>query len=210
VSDLVWLEDEKGLIAKAGELLREGRVVVFPTDTVYGLLAWPWEYAGYRRIYELKGRDFNRPLALLIGNAICKSLLHSETEYFINEIDGDMDMPLAFEAGEVTLIISEQRLDLEIPQAITRTQPLPVGLRCPNKLSLQKLISRNGDYLWATSVNRSGQPPATTADEVLAWLDELKEQGIDPPELVVLSRTPTSGTPSRVVDLTGDEPKWIR
>jgi L-threonylcarbamoyladenylate synthase len=211
VSEILWLEDDKGVMLRAAELLRNGGVVVFPTDSVYGLLAWPWEYAGYKRIYELKGRDFTKPLALLVSSSIVSKILGSETDYFISTGGGDIDLALAFQAGETTLILSpEWDWYRDFPQAISKVQPGKVGLRCPNKLSLQNVIERCGGYLWATSVNRSGQPPATSADEVLSWLDELKAAGIDPPELVVLSRTPGSGKPSRVVDLTGDEPQWIR
>ncbi|MDQ3023144.1 MAG: Sua5/YciO/YrdC/YwlC family protein, partial [bacterium] len=115
-----------------------------------------------------------------------------------------------FRSGLITVVVAESKLPAWFRDEV-KLQPGTIGLRCPAHPGLQALLKQiRLGCLWATSVNRSGKPPATTADEVLAWLDELRASGIDPPELVVLSRTPGSGKPSSVIDLTGDEPKRIR
>lgn len=201
---MLWLEDEQpGTIKAAEQALQAGQVIVFPTDTVYGLIAIGTNRDAFQRIYTLKGRDFDKPLALLIHRqdpswydlyVTAQSLGPAEAEQFMN--------------GELTFVISPHE-DTGYSGELAVIQPGPVGLRCPLHAGTQSLLQAIG-RVWATSVNRSGEPPATTADEVLAWLDELRQRGIDPPELVVLSRTPGSSKPSSVIDLTGDEPKRLR
>jgi L-threonylcarbamoyladenylate synthase len=187
-------------VAIAREELLQDQPVIFPTDTVYGLIALSRSARAYRRIYELKGRSFDRPLALLSRPNPSLSGIYELLEG-CEGVEG-------FKAGEVTAVVPPEMVP-RLVDSTARIQPGNMGFRCPKHRHLRRLLDANR-MLWATSVNRSGQPPAATADEVLAWLDELKAAGIDPPELVVLSRTPGSGRPSRVVDLTGDEPKWIR
>jgi len=207
---VLWLEENtERVIADAAEALKRGSVIVFPTDTVYGLMAAIDARDAYENIYKMKGRDFAKPLAVLIPTndpafddlkfaAMSLGALEKGSEYYF-----------AFMKGEMTIVVSPIEVQ-EYSQGMAVLQPGPVAMRAPSNWELQELLSKKIGRVWATSVNRSSESPATTAEEVEAWWEDLQQQGIDPPEIVVLSRTPGSGTPSRVVDLTGDEPKWIR
>ena len=199
---VVWLEDDPPAVLDAAvQALAAEQVVVFPTDTVYGLLAASASRVAYQRIYALKGRGFDKPLALLVSK-------QDPAWYDLYSVAATLNEGGAFSGGELTIVIAPHE-DSAYSAEIAVIQPGPIGMRSPIGEQLQSLLQHSG-RVWATSVNRSGQPSATTADEVLAWVEELRQHGIDPPELVVLSRTPGSGKPSRVVDLTSEEPKWIR
>lgn len=132
--------------ARAAQILREGGVVAFPTDTVYGLAAVTAD--AVRRLYELKGRDERKPLVLMAADAetvrqrarVGPLALRYMTRFW----PGPLTLVLA--AGEGT-----------------------VGVRVPaHELALELL--RAGGPAWTTSANRSGFPETTTADEVIAEL----------------------------------------
>ena len=204
---VIWIEDdqEQGHSTAAYEALWAGKVVIHPTDTVYGMLANIESEQGYKRIYEIKGRNFDKPLALLVHGSM-------EHARLLRNLLGEGELRKQFDSGELTVVVKQEQLP-SLPSSIADLQPGTIGIRAPadNTHGSRKLRDLIEDRpVWATSVNRSGEPPATTADEVLAWLDELRERGIDSPELVVLSRTPGSGKPSNVIDLTGDAPKRLR
>lgn len=199
---VVWIEDDTLAIDVLIDAeLAAGRVIVFPTDTVYGLLGSVYLPQAYRSIYLLKGRRFDKPLALFIEPG---TELYRFAILACRRLGGPQGEELAagFEAGRVTLILNEQELPT-LPAEVREQQPGSVGVRCPSAHLGLNLV-------WATSVNRSGEPPATTADEALAWVESLTPELAELLGLVVLSREPGSGVPSRVVDLTGAEPRVLR
>jgi L-threonylcarbamoyladenylate synthase len=212
--DDVYEDDHNPIFQLPFLALSADQVIVFPTDTVYGLLCPVESAQSYHRVYELKGRSFDKPLALLThkGFEIYRFAVNLCRQRCLQESDIE-----AFETGRVTLVFNPSDLPC-LWSKVQELQPGSVGLRCPSthlqprplRGHLEMLIGNLGGLVWATSVNRSGEPPATTADEVLAWLDELEELEVAPPELVVLSDTPGSGTPSGVLDLTGPEPRRLR
>jgi tRNA A37 threonylcarbamoyladenosine synthetase subunit TsaC/SUA5/YrdC len=154
----------------------------------------------------LKGRDYNKPLALLISNR------SEEYELVLNALEANSeDLIHEFKQGGVTVVLRPDQLP-DLALRVGEIQPGPIAVRCPNHKILQ-MVLWDGGYpfaCWATSVNRSGMPPATTSDEVLDWIDSLEELSIDPPSFVFLSRQPCTGKPSSVIDLTGDEPVRLR
>ncbi|MCH7472128.1 L-threonylcarbamoyladenylate synthase [bacterium] len=190
---LLCLEDNPAeAVARAQAAIRGGGTVVFPTDTVYGLLAGVDSPAAYREIYELKMRPAGKPMALLIASG---STLVKEAVKVLAPFESEAKQ---FLSGELTIVLSSDKL-ASLPGSVARVQPGPVGMRIPAHRYLQELLAAAGGMLWATSANRSGGPPASTAAMVEAWLESLDE----PPTLVVLARTPLEGTASSVVELRG-------
>lgn len=186
-------EDCSAAIIAAARVLLTGGLIVFPTDTVYGLLAGAVQHDAYRRVYELKGRASDKPLALLVAapgqaaQAVAALLEHWPAERE------------QFRAGLLTLVVSPDLLPASaLPEPVHRIQPGPIGIRCPRHEPLQSLLREAGGAAWATSVNAAGQPPAVTPQQVVAWLQGLA----GPPELAVLSSAPSRGRPSRAVHLT--------
>jgi L-threonylcarbamoyladenylate synthase len=134
---------------RAAALLRDGRVVAFPTDTVYGLGAAT--QAGARRIYELKGRADSKPLVLMAADPVSFG-------------DRIRVSPVAlrymsrFWPGPLTLVLP--------------SRDGTVGVRVPDHPLALQLLRASGP-LWTTSANRSGRPDAMTADEVEAALPDV-------------------------------------
>ena len=185
-------DDDQAAIADALECIEGGGVIVFPTDTVYGLLAGIYHPDAYQRIYELKRRGTDKPIALLAGH---NSVLATNIVRVLG-----MHLPelAQFQAGAVTIVIDPAELPPgSVPQAVRDTQPGSVGVRIPAHDALQQLLEEAGGLAWATSVNAAGAPPAVTSDEVIAAVEEL-DGDID---CLVVSHSYSRGTPSRILRL---------
>ncbi|WP_105316808.1 L-threonylcarbamoyladenylate synthase [Thermus tenuipuniceus] len=146
-------------LQEAAETLRRGGLVAFPTDTVWGVLARMEDEAACRRIYELKGREEEKPLQVLVADlesALKLADLGKLREKFLRLAE-------AFWPGGLTVVVPGQG----IPPWISRDGS--VGLRMPDHVLLRGLLRRVGGYAAATSLNRSGEPPVRTEAEARAF-----------------------------------------
>jgi L-threonylcarbamoyladenylate synthase len=175
----------------ATDILKHGGLVVFPTDTVYGLAALPYQSEFVERLYVVKGRNSARAIALLIpepGELARVSRTPSETA---------MRLARSFWPGPLTLIVDR---DPSLPDVLS---PLPtIGVRIPDHPVALELLRMTGP-LAVTSANLSGQENANTAQEALLQLNGRVDLILDG------GRTP-GGVPSTVVDCTGLEPVILR
>lgn len=168
-------------LQKAVQTLREGGIVAFPTDTVWGILVRPDDPAAVARVYAMKGRPTDQPLQLLVADLETAKRLLPE---------GFRDprftaLAKRFWPGPLTLVVPAGR---PFP-AIAATKRL--GLRIPDHPELRELLRALGGYLAATSLNRSGEPPVQSEAEARRF----------PVDLVVPGAAP-KGQASSVVDLT--------
>lgn len=176
---------------RAERLLRQGDLVAFPTDTVYGLGAALFNLQSIDRLYVVKGRDAAKAIAVLVGD-----------ENALGQVAGALSgfaarLARRFWPGPLTLVVAAH------PALPANLSPLPtVGVRMPDHPVALALLRRTGP-LAVTSANRSGEPSATTAEEVYAQL------GGRIPLILDGGRCP-GGLPSTVVDCTGSEPVILR
>jgi L-threonylcarbamoyladenylate synthase len=173
----------KALLA-AEALLRAGEPVAFPTDTVYGLGAWLWEAQAVERLFQVKGRDAAKAIAVLVGDATALPNVAAAM--------GPLAERLAkrFWPGPLTLVVPGH------PALPPNLSPLPtVGVRMPDHPAALALLRRTGP-LAVTSANLSDRPSTISAEEVLAQL------GSRIPLILDGGRVP-GGLPSTVVDCTG-------
>lgn len=187
------IQDTQQARAEAARTIRQGGVIAFLTDTFYGLGADPFNAVAVRKIRELKGREDNKPILLLISDlSEIDRLITHQTSLF-------KSIASRFWPGPITLI-GEARP--ELPADITAgTQT--IGLRLPDNESVRSLVRECGGALTATSANTSGNQPAITAAEVESYFPE----GIDR----VLDSGMTMATqPSSVLDVSGERPRLIR
>ena len=165
---------------EAAEALRSGEVALVPTETVVGLIA---AESGLPRIREIKGRDANKPIALL-----CRS-----TEE-------------AFGLAANVPPLATRLADLYWPGPLTLVLDLPsdetIGLRVPAGRVVQELLEAFGGPLYATSANLSGEPARAATDEV----DPLVLEAVD----LVVAGENGSGEASAVVDLSGGKVELLR
>ena len=178
-------------LSRAAEALRRGELVVLPTDTVYGLAAWPWDAAAIGRIYAAKGRPEAKAIPVLVG----------ETGHLARVTDALPScaerLAARFWPGALTLVVPKHP---DLPAALS---PYPtVGVRMPDHPDALALLRLTGP-LAVTSANRSGEPPARTAAEAVAQLGDAVA--------VVLDAGPApGGLPSTVVDCTATPPRVLR
>jgi L-threonylcarbamoyladenylate synthase len=147
----------KKSIVAAVELLNNGGLVAFPTETVYGLGARAYDAAAARRVYKAKGRPSDNPLIVHVcDEAMLAGVVKRVTPLARKLID-------AFWPGPLTLVLEKSA---RVPDAVTaggRT----VAVRCPGHPAARALIRALGEPIAAPSANRSGRPSPTTAAHVL-------------------------------------------
>jgi L-threonylcarbamoyladenylate synthase len=178
-------------IKEAAKLVLEGRLIAYPTDTVYGLGCNPFDADAVDRLVQAKDR-VKGSLPILVSSL-------KDTER-LGEIRG-LAAILAnrFWPGPLTLVVQPRR---KFPARITGDSLL-VGLRIPNHETARRLIKECGGALIGTSANISGRPSLRTAEEVLREL----EGRID----LVVDGGPTSlGRESTVVRVLEDETTVLR
>lgn len=166
-------------IARAESVLSGGGLVVIPTDTVYGLAAKIDIPSAIDRIFEVKGRSRNKPLAVLIadfGSARKLAVFSEEAE----EV-AERDWP-----GPLTIVVprSESARDISLGG-----DPATIGLRIPDHPFARELLGKVGP-LAATSANPAGEPQHATVQEISKSL-----HGVD----LFLDDGPIRGRPSRVI-----------
>lgn len=179
-------------INKAAELIKNGELVAFPTETVYGLGADGFNEAACKKIYEVKGRPDNKPLSLLVSDREMIEAIAEVSEFAERLIE-------TFMPGPLTLILNRNiKSAFRIPHSA-----LTVGVRMPDNEITLALIKAANCPIAAPSANISGQEPPTTAQEVLKYFEGKIPLILDGGECKF-------GISSTVVDLTKNKPVILR
>jgi len=184
---------DREVIRRAGEAIRQGALVAFPTETVYGLAADAFNLDAIGRVYEVKARPAKNPLPVQVAS-------EDDIQKLAVDIpDAAFELIHRFLPGPLTIVL---RASPGLPEPVTAGTG-KVGIRIPDHKVALELIKAAGTPIVAPSANPSGQPAPTTAEGVLAYLDGRIE--------VVLDAGPTRlRIPSTVVDLTELPPKILR
>jgi L-threonylcarbamoyladenylate synthase len=182
---------DRDALARAQAVLRVGGLVAFPTDTVYGLAALPTDLEAVGRLYAAKERGADQPIPLLLSDVDRLAEV---------AVLPEVARPLVrrFWPGELTLVLPKT----EAVRAEVSAGPT-VGVRLPDLDLAQDLIRAAGGVLAVTSANRSGEPAALTAEDVLEQLGGRIE-------LVVDGGRCRGGIPSTVLDCTTWPPIVLR
>lgn len=177
---------------QAAEVLAEGGLVVFPTETVYGLAADALSENAVRRAWEVKGRPSDKPLPVQVANIENLRILW-------REVPDDL-MPLinAFMPGALTLIYWRSAL---VPDIVTAGADT-VGVRIPDHPVALALLRAFGRPIIAPSANFSGDLPPASMEEVSQQLLEVVDVAIDAGR--------TGGVPSTVLDVTTRPARILR
>lgn len=180
-------------IEEAARILREGGVVAFPTETVYGLGANGLSAESCRKIYKAKGRPSDNPLILHLSNL-------SMIGRVVREVPlKAQDLLRKFTPGPLTVILPRNR---DVPDAVTGGLST-VGIRIPSHEIARKMIAAANVPIAAPSANIAGRPSPTTAEAVKRDLD-----GRIP---LILDAGPCQwGVESTIVDATGEIPVILR
>lgn len=157
------------MLEKAGKLIKQCKIVVFPTETVYGIGTNGLDGQAVKKLYEVKQRPLNKPISLLVSNMemvnkIARDI--TETEYKIME---------KFFPGPLTIILKKKEV---VPDVVTAGQDT-VGVRMPRGEIARKLVEMAGVPIAAPSANISGEPSGTNLQEIKKHFEEKVDLFID-------------------------------
>ena len=173
-------------LRQAVSILKEGGVVAYPTDTVYGLGADAFNEEAIRRIYRIKKRPLSRPLSILIA----------DMSDLVQVADNLSEMACLltdyFWPGGLTIVVSKKPL---LPEWLTAGVNT-VAVRIPDNQLARDLIRSLGSPLIGTSANLSGYPSITSADDVRAQIG-------DAVDFIIDGGVCLGGAESTIVDVTG-------
>ena len=180
-------------IRDAAEVLRQGGLVAFPTETVYGLGANALDPAAVERIYQAKGRPAYNPLIVHVVNRTAADRIVASWS------DAAERLAKAFWPGPLTLVLPKQPI---VPDAVTAGLPT-VAVRVPAHPVAHALLAAVDLPIAAPSANRSMMLSPTTGAHVA------KSLGAEVDLLLDGGPTPV-GIESTVIDLTRDQPTLLR
>lgn len=188
-----FTEAEDAALRRAGEVIRAGGLVAFPTETVYGLGGDALNRESSRKIYAAKGRPSDNPLIV----HICK---FEDIRQIVKEVPEEVcRIAEAFWPGPLTMILPKSEL---VPKETTGGLDT-VAVRFPSDKIAQKLIEYSGGYIAAPSANLSGRPSPTVAKYVAEDMDGRIEMIIDGGAVGI-------GLESTIIDLTVSPPQILR
>jgi L-threonylcarbamoyladenylate synthase len=184
--------DSRG-IEKASQKILEGGVVAFPTETFYGLGADALELKALRKIFQIKEREENKPLLLLVADRTWLPGLVKKIPPVAEQLIE------RFWPGPLTLVFEASP---NLPSILT-AHTGQIGLRISSHPVAQALVQAVGRAITATSANVTGQPSASLASEVLQTLGKQVDAILD-------GGKTAGGLGSTVLDVSGVLPKILR
>jgi L-threonylcarbamoyladenylate synthase len=165
---------------EAAEALRTGQVALVPTETVVGLVA---AEGGLDRVHQVKGRDPDKPIALLCFSA-------------------EEGFDLAASVPPLARRLAERYWPGPLTLVLDHASGGTVGVRVPAGSAVRAVLAAYGEPLYATSANLSGEPAPKGLEEVGRRISEAVD--------LVVAGEPGTGEASAVVDLTGGQVRLLR
>ena len=181
------------MLEHAAELIKQGKIVVFPTETVYGIGTNGLDAGAVKKLYEIKQRPLNKPVTLLVSNmemveTVAKDI--NEMEYKIMK---------KFFPGPLTIILKKQ----DIVPGIVTAGGQTVGIRMPSGEIARKLVEIAGVPIAAPSANITGQPSGTNLQEIKKHFEGAVDFLIDGGESEL-------GISSTIVQVIDGKPQILR
>lgn len=187
------IAQSKETLARSAEIIARGGVIAFRTDTFYGLGADPFNAAAVQKVKDLKGREGDKPILVLISDVEQVGRLIENRSAAFDELAKE------FWPGALTII---GKATSRLPGELTAGTK-SIGVRLPDDEIVRSLVQACGGALTATSANPSGEPAARSAAEAAKYFGE----SVD---LIVDGGTTKTDQPSTVVDASGNEVKLVR
>lgn len=185
------IDNEK--LKEVAQIIKNGGVVVFPTDTVYGVGVDGLNSSAIEKLYQVKNRPLNKPICLLVSDMkmikdIAKDI--SDIEYKLMK---------EFFPGPFTIILKKKNI---VPDILTANADT-VGIRIPDSEIAKKLIELVGGPIATSSANISGQTSGTNIDDIIEDIGEQVDCIIDGGKSKL-------GIGSTIVKVIDGEPKILR
>ncbi len=179
------------ILVEASNIILNGGLVIYPTDTVYGLAANPLDVKAVERAIKVKGRGL-KPMPVIVS-----SINAARELVYIN--DYALKLMKKFWPGPLTIVLPKKEF---VPNILTANSP-NLGVRMPNHPIAIKLAELCYGYILGTSANISGRVSPRNVYEAIRQIGEFVDLAIDAGPCQI-------GVPSTVVDLSAGHPKIIR
>lgn len=173
--------------------LKNGELVLFPTETVYGLGANGLNEEAVKRIYEVKNRSRKKPINLLV----CNMEMIEELAQDISVLE--YKLMKTFFPGPFTIILKKKKI---VPDIVTAGLDT-VGVRMPSGVIAQKLVELSGVPVATPSANLSGEPSGINLNDILEEFKDKVDYAID-------GGTSELGIASTIVKVIDDVPHVLR
>lgn len=175
----------------AANILKDGGIVAFPTETVMGLGVVFDNYEAYQRLNVVKGRPESKPYTMMLSSI-------NDVNKYAQVSNSTLKIINKFMPGPLTILLKAKD---NVPGYVTHNTGI-IGIRIPNHPLLLDLLKRVGKPLLVPSANPSGLPPATKSAQIPIYFKDCLEYIID---------SDSAGEqPSTIVDLTFETPKLVR
>ena len=181
------------MLEHAAELIKQGKIVVFPTETVYGIGTNGLDAGAVKKLYEIKQRPLNKPVTLLVSNMEMVEMLAKD----ITEIE--YKIMKKFFPGPLTIILKKKEIVPDIVTAGGQT----VGIRMPSGEIARKLVEIAGIPIAAPSANITGQSSGTNIQEIRKHFEGKADFFIDDGESEL-------GISSTIVQVIDGNPQILR
>jgi len=185
------LSPEAETIERAVRVVSEGGIIVYPTDTVYGVGTNALDSRAVLKVFEVKKRPLGQPLPVAVGG-----IQMAETLAVV--VSEARRLMLTFWPGALTLVLRKKTI---VPDVTTGGR-LEVALRAPNHQVPLRIMSLSGLPLIATSANTHRKPSCLTAEEAESQLGDKVD--------LILDGGSATGRPSTVLDLMSTPPRVLR
>lgn len=180
-------------LKEPAKIIKNGGIVIFPTETVYGIGANAFDEEAVKKIYEIKQRNFNKPISLLVNDMKMVEMVARDitsSEYALME---------AFFPGPFTIILKKKDC---VPNIVTANSE-SVGIRMPSGEIARKLIEYAGIPIATPSANISGKPSGTNVPNIINDFNEKIDYIIDGGESKI-------GVASTIVQVIDNVPHILR
>jgi len=193
------IQDLEFFLEIAVENIIEGKLISFPTNSVYGLGGNPLNLEVVNRIYDIKYRDKSKGLLLLVADT-------EEAEKIAEFNKISYKLAERFWPGQLTLILERKEPNI-IPPEVTALKNT-IGIRVPENeiiLTILKKLKSKGYFggIIGTSANYSGEPPSISGDEVV-------KKFLTPIDLILDGGKTKTKVPTTILDCTSDELRILR
>jgi len=185
------LKATKNNIMVAAQTVRRGGLVVYPTETVYGLGCDPFNIEAVKRILDVKG-ERKKPLPILAASI-------GDADKIASISPNGKRLAAKFWPGPLTMVFPKKP---SLPDVVTFGWD-SVGLRIPHNDVALHLIRLSGGLLVGSSANRTGEEPPRAVQEISGELKEMVNVVLD-------GGVTAQGKPSTVADLTSEKPRILR
>ncbi len=193
--EVIHLEGSEGIATvKSALVMRNGGVILYPTDTLYGLGADAFSDDAVDKVYAIKGRDAGKPM-----HAICADLAMVEEFAEVNDLA--RKLAAKFLPGPLTLVLKKKD---RVTGGIARNM-LTIGVRIPKDSFCLETAKALGKPFTATSANVASQTTGRFVEEILHQLGHPKEL-----ELIIDAGTLPQRSPSSVVDVSDGQLRILR